>query len=210
MKPGRRLLAAALQWAARGSEVPGETARGAALAGIAIGLASAALYWLAVEIWPASIAVALSMLLTAALAVPAGGPAAVRVLALLLKYNGLMALSSATLPFAVPEHVTLCLVLLAGQAASRTLAVSYATAVARPSRMTATDSGVALLLGFAPALLLGVPGLIGLAAAIIVCLGCATRFGGGVRTPAARFDLAQQSTEIAFYLGSLAAWKYIG
>lgn len=210
MNPARRLLAAALQWAAGGSEVPGETARGAALAGMAIGVLSAAIYWLAVEIWPASIAVALSMLLTTALAVPAGGLNAVRVLALLLKYNGLMALSSATLPFAVPGHVTLCLIMLAGHAASRTLAVCYPTAVARPPRMTATDVGLALVVGFAPALLLGVPGLIGLAAAILACLGCATPLVAGGRAPAARFDLAQQSTEIAFYLGSLAAWKFIG
>jgi hypothetical protein len=61
----------------------------------------------------------------------------------------------------------------------------------------------------APAALLGIPGLIGLAAAIIVRVG----FGAWLkraRSTVAGADLyaAQLLSEVCFYLGALASWAY--
>ena len=81
------------------------------------------------------------------------------VFAVLLKYNALMALSGASLPFPLPANVALGLIMIAGAAASRALVVSM-----RPA--SHADLGIAWVLGFAPAALIGLPGLVGLAAAI--------------------------------------------
>ena len=82
----------------------------APLPGILIGALGGAIYWLAVQIWPSSVAVMLSMAATALLttdfhALPATRLDVMsRVLCLLIKYNALMALSAAKLPFAVPRQ----------------------------------------------------------------------------------------------------------
>ena len=65
------------------------------------------------------------------------------------------------------------------------------------------------LLGFAPAALLGIPGLMGLAAAIIMRIGLAAYVKRGSSTSRSLLNTVQQSTEVCFYLGALATWKYI-
>jgi len=102
--------------------------------------------------------------------------------------------------------------MVAGQAASRALVVSVmATNLPAALRITTPDLTVALILGLAPATLLGIPGLIGLAAAIAMRLGqTASIFRERALPPfAERLDLTQQLTEMSFYLGALATWKYI-
>jgi hypothetical protein len=140
-----------------------------------------------------------------------GGTRIQSVFLVLIKYSALLALSSAKTPFALPEFLTLGLILVAGQAASRALEVSVLAAdVPAEVRVTAADLAVALLVGAAPAALLGIPGLIGLAAAIILRLLTTTP---PLRAPAGslrnRLDTTQQLAEIGFYLGALATWKYI-
>jgi hypothetical protein len=67
-----------------------------------------------------------------------------------------------------------------------------------------------LLIGFAPAALLGIPGLIGLAAAIIAGMGIMvflkTRRAGGSDDA---LDMTQLVSEACFYLGALATWRYV-
>jgi cobalamin synthase len=139
------------------------------------------------------------------------------ILLLFARYSGLMALSAASLPFAVPTNLGLGCFMIAGHAASRALVVSViatrAPAVARgknAAHVTTIDLSVALLTGFLPATLLGMPGLIGLATAIVVrlvLLGFVK-----ARSDAAPGDYlgaTQQLTELSFYLGTLGAWTYI-
>jgi hypothetical protein len=114
-----------------------------------------------------------------------------------------MALSAAKLPFAAPANLALGLVMIGG------FAVSFAMMVAA-ARIGNTDLGVALLIGFAPALLLGIPGLIGLASAVLVAIG----FIGYLKlaripNPSEHPQTAQQITEVSFYLGALATWSYV-
>ena len=134
------------------------------------------------------------------------------VFALLLKYNTLMALSAASLPFAVPANVALGLIMICGHAASRAVMVSLIASPAHgsPTRVSNGDLVFALSLGFAPAILLGIPGLIGLAAAILARVA----FGAYLkrnRKPIASgaFYATQQLTEVCFYLGALASWAFI-
>jgi adenosylcobinamide-GDP ribazoletransferase len=194
------------------------TGQFAPLLGILIGALGGAVYWLAVQIWPSSVAVILSMALTAVLttefrAMPAARLDLLgRVLCLLIKYNALMALSAAKLPFAVPANVPLALIMIGGYAASFALLVSVMAM--RPEK-TAPKVGLgalifALLIGFAPALLLGIPGLAGLAAAIVAGLGLIAflrhkKISGSGDT----LDLTQLLTEACFYLGALATWRYV-
>ena len=184
------------------------------LLGVLIGAVGGGVYWLAAQLWPTSIAVILAMLATALLA---AGPstnasAAARtadigmvgfVFAVFVKYNALMALSAASVPFALPANLALGLIMIAGQACSRALLVS-----AKPA--SHTDLGIALAIGFAPAALIGMPGLIGLVGAIasrIVFVAYIRRR----RRPAApaEFGRIQDQTEVCFYLGTLAARAYI-
>jgi adenosylcobinamide-GDP ribazoletransferase len=185
------------------------------LLGVLIGAAGGGVYWLGTQIWPTSIAVVLAMLATALLSASsgAGSVAGARTLrsellaivfALLIKYNALMALSAANLPYRVPANVALGLIMIAGQASSRALAVSASKPVSY------ADLGIALAVGFAPAALIGIPALIGLAAAIAARIG----FIAYIRrsrpaVTAAELDLTQQLTEVCFYLGALATWSYI-
>jgi cobalamin synthase len=175
------------------------------LAGVFIGAVGGAVYWLCALIWPASIAVILSMLATAlfsALPRPQLGAAAT-VFAVLVKYNALMALSAANLPFASPANLALGMIMIAGHACSLALVVA-----SRPA--SHADLGVALAIGFAPAALIGIPGLVGLVAAIVArmaFIAYVKRNRPGVTD--AEIDMTRQLTEVCFYLGALASWAFI-
>jgi adenosylcobinamide-GDP ribazoletransferase len=194
-----------------------ETAVFAPLIGMVIGTFGAAVYWLAAQLWPTSVAVILSMAAAAILTEVAGGATSrseflTRVFYLLIKYNALMALSAAKLPFAVPANVALGLIMICGFAASYALIVAVFTV--RPERPSArVGSGMlalALLAGFVPAALLGIPGLIGLALGVIAGLGiiASLRYQGAGASSAA-LGLTQLVTELSFYLGALASWSYV-
>jgi hypothetical protein len=190
----------------------------APLIGALIGTLGGAIYWVAVQIWPSSVAVILSMAATALLPEIRGALPATRldvlsrVLCLLIKYNALMALSAAKLPFAVPPNVPLALIMICGYAAS--FALPVAITAARPEksapRVSGGSLGLALLIGFAPAALLGIPGLIGLAVAIIAGMGIIA-FLKFKRADGSRgaLDMTQLLTEACFYLGALATWRYV-
>jgi hypothetical protein len=181
--------------------------------GALIGALGGAVYWLGAQIWPTSIAVVLSMLATALLFGDSGPSAVARVpgsellrivFAVLVKYNALMALSAAHVPFPLPANLALGLIMIAGQASSRALVVSASKPVSYG------DLAIVLPVGFAPAALIGIPGLIGLAAAIVARIGFIAyiRRSRPSVTPA-ELDLTQQLTEVCFYLGTLATWAYI-
>jgi cobalamin synthase len=207
---GRRLLSALRTPA---------TTRLLPLVGAVIGAASAAAFWLAAQLWPTSVAVILAVLVSALLSGDiAGRPAASRVDSIwnmfyvLIKYNLLMALSAAKLPFAAPANVALGVIMICGYAASRALIVSM-TAGSKQSPLSHFDIIVALLLGFLPSTLLGIPGLVGLAAAILVSMSI-TLYLKHARPRAplaaeAAIPAAQMLTETSFYLGALATWSYL-
>jgi adenosylcobinamide-GDP ribazoletransferase len=194
-----------------------------------VGLAGAGAYWLAAQLWPTSIAVVLAMLATVLgsaaltrLASPGtrgglgmgmgigGGINVYTLFFVLIKYNALMALSASRLPIVLPEHLTLGWILVSGHAASRAMVVSVIATNAPTERVSAVDLGVALSLGLLPAALLGIPGLIGLAAAIAARQGlCAFVLPALTAPLPERLDFTQQLTEICFYLGALATWKYV-
>jgi adenosylcobinamide-GDP ribazoletransferase len=239
MSTQRRLFLEALRFCARlpagaskgtdGAE-PGAAARYVPVVGLLIGAVGGAVYWLGAQLWPTSIAVVLSMLATALL--PGGTPGNVVseqpaseatpkplgfgvagfVFALLLKYNTLMALSAASLPFAVPANVALGLIMICGHAASRALVVSLLASSAPASRAPVSNGDLVLALGvgFAPATLLGIPGLIGLAVALVarVAFGTYLRRRRQVMANGASYAM-QQLTEVCFYLGALASWMYV-
>jgi adenosylcobinamide-GDP ribazoletransferase len=237
-------------WVILGDTNVDSAARFLPLVGAVVGATGGAVYWLAAQLWPTSIAVALSMLTTMLLTgglhelgladictwlgTPKAGPEQagetkgaarfaslgmlVVVLFLFTKYNSLMALSSASLAFAVPANVGLGVVMLAAHAASRALVVSALAgraeeaprgAPTRP-RLSALELVFALLTGFVPATLLGTPGLIGLAASIAMRLVAVPfikqRLGA---YPGDYLGATQQLTEVSFYLGAIAAWTYI-
>jgi cobalamin synthase len=191
----------------------------APLTGALIGALGGAVYWLSAEIWPSSVAVILSMSATGLLTGRVRGalPATrldvmIAILCLLTKYNALMGLSAAKLPFAVPANVPLGLIMICGYAASFALPVSVAAA--RPAGTTPRSHGgaalAALIIGFAPASLLGIPGLIGLAAAVVTALVLILflKFKRGAAADDA-FDMTQLLTEAGFYLGALASWRFV-
>jgi adenosylcobinamide-GDP ribazoletransferase len=198
------------------------TSQYAPLIGILIGALGGAIYWLAVQIWPSSVAVILSMGATVLLTTEFGPPATRldllgRVLCLLIKYNALMALSAAKLPFAAPPNVVLVLIMIAGLGASFALLVAVTATRAETTRAERSAPKVgpgplslALLIGFAPAALLGIPGLIGLAIALLVGLGFIAFFKyKKLSATGDRLDATQLVTEVCFYLGALATWKYV-
>jgi adenosylcobinamide-GDP ribazoletransferase len=189
-----------------------EAVRFVPVAGIVVGIVGAGVYWLAAQAWPTSVAVVLSMFATdlcTAGSEQRGG--VVWIFLLLIKYNVLMALSAAHAPLALPEYLTLGLIMIAGYAASRALVVSVmATQAAAARGVSAQELAVALVLGLAPAALLGIPGLIGLAASIAMRLALGahslSRLMADLRR---RLDLTAQLTEVCFYLGALATWQYV-
>ena len=196
----------------------------APLLGASIGLAGAAVYWLSVQVWPTSVAVILAMAATTMathVARRAAEPASlllnhidlsVQILYLLIKYNALMALSAAKLPFVAPAEAALGLIMICGYAASEALVVSMVNVNPGDAsvKLTNTDLGLTLLAGFAPAVVLGIPGLTGLVAAILICLGVTAylKISGNSRTILPP-TITQQLTEVAFYLGALATWSYV-
>ncbi len=190
--------------------------RYAPLVGALIGAVGGIVYWLGAQIWPTSIAVVLSMLATVLLSERAAvgralGPVGF-VFAVLVKYNALMALSAASLPFTLPPNVALGLIMIAGQASSRALGVSLIGSAAPSSGTPAShgDLAIALALGFAPAALIGIPGLIGLVAAIVARVACAAYIGRRrASVTAAGRGMIQPLAEISFYLGALGSWSYI-
>jgi adenosylcobinamide-GDP ribazoletransferase len=190
------------------------------LVGIVVGLVGAAAYWLAAQLWPTNVAVVLSMLasLLAESVAWAAEPDAQRgglsglywVFVLLVEYNVLMALSSANVPFSLPEFLPLGLILVAGHAASGAMAASVmATHGPSPLRAASIDLSMALVSGLAPAALLGIPGLAGLVSAIGMRLVLGgrvlSRLKSGFRD---QLEVTQRVTAISFYLGALATWKY--
>ena len=234
-----RLLLAALRFGSHlpaaafkgtGVAYPGAAARYFPVAGALVGALGGAVYWLGAQLWPTSIAVVLAMLATTAMSSrrresadagqPAGEPAprgggsaldgggrafgiVAFVFALLLKYNALMALSAAGLPFAAPANAALGLIMICGHAASFALAVSV-------MGVSSGSLSIALLIGFAPAAVLGIPGLVGLAGAVIGSLGFAAylRFERSAGSRDA-LDMTRLLSEACFYLGALAAWSYV-
>jgi cobalamin synthase len=186
------------------------------LLGVAAGAVGAGVYWIGTLIWPSSVAVLLAMIAietvsrrSSAAAEAGGRPDAAMlriVLTVLVKYSALMALSAANLPFALPANLALGVIMIAGNAAS------WALLVSAPSQPPAShaDLAIALAIGFAPAVLMGLPGLIGLVAAI------AARFAfvmylrtGGPGIAPAELAAIRQVTEVCFYLGALGSWAYI-
>jgi cobalamin synthase len=194
---------------------PGVT-KYAPLAGLGLGALAAVIYWLGVQLWPSSVALILSMLSAALLnddmrrdAAASGIDTSIQVFYVLLKFNVLMALSAAKLPFDAPPSTALCLIMICGYGAARSLLVCLlasriprGTALPGGPAVSHLDLGVALLLGFSPALLLGMPGLIGLAAAIASIIGLSAAPRGLTR-------FAPWVAETCFYLGAQASWSYV-
>jgi adenosylcobinamide-GDP ribazoletransferase len=194
------------------------TGQFAPLLGILIGALGGAIYWLAAQIWPSSVAVILSMAATALLTTELRGLPATRldllgrVLCLLVKFNALMALSAAKLPFAAPANVALALIMICGYGASFALLVSLMATRAEKSAPKIGHGALsfALLVGFTPAVLLGIPGLIGLASAIVAGLGFIAFFKyKKIGATGESLAATQLVTEACFYLGALATWKYV-
>jgi adenosylcobinamide-GDP ribazoletransferase len=225
-----RLPAAALKGAEAAN--PGGAARYLPVAGALVGAVGGGIYWLGTQLWPSSIAVVLSMIATTALSVgtheiagaeqPAQSAAhnpgergyalAAFVFLLFLKYNALMALSAAGLPFAVPANTALGLIMVCGHAAGCALIVSLIASrgAASSAPISTGDLSLALGVGFAPAAVLGIPGLVGLAAAILARVAFGAYLKRGRRAAAgAELYGAQQLCEICFYLGALASWAYV-
>jgi cobalamin synthase len=196
-----------------------ETAIFSPLIGILIGTLGGAIYWLAVQLWPTSVAVILSMAAAAFLSAELPGETPktrseflTRVFYLLIKYNALMALSAAKLPFAVPANTALGLIMICALAASFALIVAVMTI--RPekpsSKVGSGTLALALTVGFAPAALLGIPGLIGLAAAIVAGIGIIASLKFQVAgASSATLGMTQLAAELCFYLGALATWSYV-
>ncbi len=196
----------------------------APLAGFSVGALAAAAYWLAAQLWPSSVALILSMLTAALLsdelslaAAGRGMETLSRLFYVLLKYNVLMALSAAKLPFAAPPNTALCLIMICGYGAARSLQVCLLVSLVSrgpPSRgqplrtpaarlaLSHWDLGVALFLGLSPALLLGMPGLMGMAAAVASIIGLSA-------APRGAISFAPWVAEVCFYLGAQASWSYI-
>jgi adenosylcobinamide-GDP ribazoletransferase len=234
-----RLFMAALRFMTRRSTTPAGSAvalphqatRFFPLVGMLIGGLAAGVYWLGAQIWPANVALVLSMLATVVItanlaeesskaAAPTVAGRALRsanlgpaywVFSLLVKYNALMALTAAHGPFSLPVYLTLGLIMVAAQAASGGLVVSImATHAPVALRATTADLSIAVIVGCLPATLLGTPGLAGLILAIGMRLLLTARILPKLKLEFRRqLDVAQQVTEVCFYLGALATWKYV-
>jgi adenosylcobinamide-GDP ribazoletransferase len=198
-----------------GDAMPGAAALFVPLVGALIGAAGGLVYWVASLLWPSSIAVVLSVFATSLLCAHTGAAALgapVLFFTLLIKCDALTALSAAKLPFSLPANIALGLIMIAGHAASRALVVSVIALPVKPASKPVSngDLAAALALGFAPAALIGIPGLIGLAAAIVARIAL-TAYTRRYRqdSAAAELDITSQLTEVCFYLGALATWTYI-
>ena len=216
MSTAWRPLLSALRFARR---VP---ARYLPVVGILVGAIGGAVYWVTAQFWPSSVAVVLSLFATALIGASGGEesiakfqPSWLDVFVLLIKYNALMALTAANLPFSAPANFALGLIMVCGQAASYGLLVSVlATHRENAPRVSSGELGFALAAGFAPAAVLGVPGLAGLVAAIVMRLGLAASLNRRSRPPSrppsrTLMHAVQPLTEACFYLGALATWRYV-
>jgi hypothetical protein len=183
----------------------------APLAGVACGAFAGSVYWLAAQLWPSSVALLLSMflgaLLTQDVRLAASSEGLDRFSLLfyvLLKYNVLLALSAAKLPFEAPPDTALCLIMICAYGCARALLVCLAASRIPPGapRLPYLDLSIALLLGFSPALLLGIPGLVGLAAAVASIIGLTA-------APRSASRFAPWIAESCFYLGAQASWGYV-
>ena len=187
------------------------------LAGMLVGAIGGAVYWVAAQFWPSSVAVVLSLFATSLIggigsedSIAKFQPVWLDVFVLLIKYNALMALTAANLPFSVPANLALGLIMVCGQAASHGLLVSVlVTRTEISPRVSSGELSFALAAGFAPAAVLGIPGLAGLVAAIIMRLGLAASWNRRSRPPSRTLHAVQPLTEACFYLGALATWKYV-
>ena len=212
MSTAWRPLLSALRCARR---VP---ARYLPVAGMLVGVIVGAVYWVAAQFWPSSVAVVLSLFATALIggtgsedSISKFQPAWLDVFVLLIKYNALMALTAANLPFSVPANLALGLIMVCAQAASHGLLVSVlATRAEISPRVSGGELGFALAAGFAPAAVLGIPGLAALVAAIVMRLGLGASMNRRSRPPSRTLiHTVQPLTETCFYLGALATWKYV-
>ena len=188
------------------------------VAGMLVGAIGGAVYWVAAQFWPSSVAVVLSLFATALIggtgsedSIAKFQPAWLDVFVLLIKYNALMALTAANLSFPVPANLALGLIMVCGQAAGHGLLVSVlATRAEILPRVSSGELGFALAAGFAPAAVLGIPGLAGLVAAIVMRLGLGASLNRRARPPSLTLIYTVQPlTETCFYLGALATWKYV-
>ncbi len=211
-----RLFLAAFGLVDGGAAAPHEASRFVPLVGVCLGLLAAIVYWVASQIWPTSVAVVLAMVMMTLPTLVRGAArpnlgAVYWVFVLFIKYNSLMPLSAANVPLPLPAYCALGLIMVAAQAASRALVVSVmATDVPSVLRITTVDLVIALGVGLAPAALLGIPGLIGLVAAIVMRLGLTGYVMPRLRlAPRERLEVVQQLSELCFYLGALASWKYV-
>jgi adenosylcobinamide-GDP ribazoletransferase len=186
------------------------------LVGMLVGVVGGAVYWVAAQFWPSSVAVVLSLFATALIgagsedSIAKFQPAWLDVFILLIKYNALMALTAANLSFSVPANLALGLIMVCGQAASHGLLASVlATRTEISPRISSGELSFALGVGFAPAAVLGIPGLAGLVAAIVTRLGLAACLNRRSEPSSRLTYTVQPLTEACFYLGALASWKYI-
>lgn len=234
-----RLFMAALRFMMRrpaaagapASALPHQATRFFPLVGLLIGGVAAGVYALGAQIWPANVALVLSMLASVSITAnfaeesaraaapamagraPRSAPlgAAYWVFLLLVKYNTLMALTAAHGPLPMPLYVTMGVIMIAAQAVSGGLVVSImATHAPAALRATTADLSIALIVGCLPATLLGTPGLAGLIAAIGMRLLLTARILPKLKLEFPRqLAVTQQVTEVCFYLGALATWKYV-
>jgi cobalamin synthase len=191
----------------------------APLVGLFIGAVGGAAYWLSAQLWPSSIALVFCLLAGALLTNDlhdVGAATRLEILSQLfyvvLKYNVLMALTAARLPFAAPPNSTVPLIVICACGASRALFVSIVASLPQKSgpRILNRDLGWALLMGLSPSVLLGIPGLVGLAVAIVSSIGVGSylkSMSGMQRWGALR--AAAALAELAFYLGAQASWSYV-
>lgn len=191
----------------------------APLVGLSIGAVGGAAYWLGAQLWPSSIALVFCLLAGALLTNDlrdGGGASRLEILSqlfyVILKYNVLMALTAARLPFAAPPYSTVPLIVICACGASRALYVSIVASLPQKSapRILNRDLGWALLMGLSPSVLLGIPGLVGLAVAIVASIGVGSylkSMHGMQRSGALR--AAPALAELAFYLGAQASWSYV-
>ncbi len=191
----------------------------APLLGLFIGAVGGAGYWLSAQLWPSSIALVFCLLAGALLTNDVRDAGAVTRLEILsqlfyviLKYNVLMALSAARLPFAAPPNSTVPLIVICACGASRALFVSIVASLPQKSapRILNRDLGWALLMGLSPSVLLGIPGLVGLAVAIVASIGVGSYLKSmhGMQRGGA-LGAAPALAELAFYLGAQASWSYV-
>jgi adenosylcobinamide-GDP ribazoletransferase len=191
----------------------------APLVGLFIGAVGGTAYWLAAQLWPTSIALVLAMLASAVLTNEMRDASGMsrwdvlrQVFYLLLKYNVLMALSAAKLPFAAPANMALPLIVVCAYGASRALFVSMVASLPHKAapRISNRDLAWALAIGLAPSVLLGIPGLVGLAVAIVSSLGVGSylKTMHGLHRRGALMA-GPVLGELAFYLGAQASWSYV-